>query len=1276
MTKRLGMVVVLLAAVTASATQVCAFVGSAGPGPAPLKMVVSPTPPGRHAEEAGPAAPGKVAALQSSAAWQRFASTAVGWSAQWNALTGTPRFATGPAIGIPGFAKLTRDNIKQACAAFISANADLLCADPSRLRLVSATNAGGRWYVTYQQTVGGVPVLGGQVKLSFTLDDRLITFGSGVFPGAMVNTTPALDAKAALAAAVSDLGGVGPNDRISAPELVVFPSTRSGALEYALCWRLDILQRGAHKRWQYLVDAHTGEIADKRDILWYGSVTGTVQGEYRPEFPNDATQTDLVRYCNVSAEGPEVVVTSWDFDTNPGWTLEGQWQYGKPNGGGSYGKDPTAGHTGTNVIGYNLNGDYPNNMTTTQYATTPAIDCTGRANVRLRFYRWLGVEDSYWDKASIQASNNGTTWVNVWQHNGGSISDTAWSYVDYDLSAVADNKATVYIRFGMGPTDSSVTYPGWNIDDVRIVSIQGGLSSGRTGVDGAYSVLLPWEPSTVTSKLEGLYCDIDNGAGGDSWFIRTGVAPDALLDWTWDSTIYGRIDEPSVYRHVNYVHDYYKSLDPAFNRLDYSMPTLVAIPNYANAYWDGTGMAFGAGDGINYLSFGLSSEIVYHEYTHGVTDKIYTGIDFPYSGEPGAMNEAWSDYWGCLLSLSQTPKVGDGGVIVSMPNGFRTLDNNYRRETDWYGEVHEDSQMFSGALWEARTVLGGAIMDPLVHFARYAHGDTFEEMVLAILVEDDVRYGDNNLANGTPHGEVIYSKFARHGIGGLRYSTGSLVIDDSRGNGNGKLDPGETVNVSLSLVNGWANAANVHATLSTTDPHVTVTKNTAAFPSAGHGAVVNNASDTFTLAVRSDCPETHTVDFTLQITADGPYAYTRTSLLYSTVAVGQIAYDDGGADTYVGVYPKDGLAVRFTPEAYPCYPTHIRLFPYDMRTVTVGIWDDNGANGSPGTLLKSMSVTPQVSGGWYDVDITSHNIAVESGSIYVGWIGTETYYANGWDVDPPDAGRMWYYSDWSKSWMLADSNLMIRVRFLPGSTAGQAKGAPDGSVVSCVARAVTAVFDDCFYIEEMDRSSGIRVEKANHGLVVGRRATVTGIVHTNSRGERCISATKIHQSGLGVVEPVGVTNADLGGGPFGSQGCIWRWKWVLDAGSPPSYEMRPSTGLNNIGLLVRTWGVVTAWGRDWFYIDDGSRIEDGTGIVGIYVSAPGMVAPETGSIVAVTGISSCEYYNGKLVNVLLPRAQADIVVHSGPGPGGGTRLRAAPDKPSPRAGQSDAVVGR
>lgn len=169
--------------------------------------------------------------------------------------------------------------------------------------------------------------------------------------------------------------------------------------------------------------------------------------------------------------GVPMPVYTWDLSTNPGWTTQGQWAWGQPTGGGGqYGNpDPTSGYTGPNVYGYNLNGDYTNNMP--EYAlTTTAIDCSALTRVTLRFWRWLNVERPLYDKATIRVSTNGTSWTQVWQ-NEAEITDNAWNRVEYDLSAYADGQATVYVRWVMGPTDSSWLYSGWNIDDVEILGV-------------------------------------------------------------------------------------------------------------------------------------------------------------------------------------------------------------------------------------------------------------------------------------------------------------------------------------------------------------------------------------------------------------------------------------------------------------------------------------------------------------------------------------------------------------------------------------------------------------------------------------------------------------------------------------------------------------------------------------------------------------------------------------------------------------------------------------
>ena len=175
----------------------------------------------------------------------------------------------------------------------------------------------------------------------------------------------------------------------------------------------------------------------------------------------------------IAVEVGSEVIYSANMDTDPNWTFDGSyWEWGTPtgNGGSSGNPDPTSGHTEPNVIGYNRTGDYPNNLSTTEWATTPAVDCNDYTNVTLEFYRWLGVERALYDHAYIAVSNNGSSWTIIWENpNNPSITDSSWAWQSYDISAVADNQPTVYIRWGMGETDNSVTYAGWNIDDVEVL---------------------------------------------------------------------------------------------------------------------------------------------------------------------------------------------------------------------------------------------------------------------------------------------------------------------------------------------------------------------------------------------------------------------------------------------------------------------------------------------------------------------------------------------------------------------------------------------------------------------------------------------------------------------------------------------------------------------------------------------------------------------------------------------------------------------------------------
>jgi len=160
----------------------------------------------------------------------------------------------------------------------------------------------------------------------------------------------------------------------------------------------------------------------------------------------------------------------WTLDRDPGWTMEGAWAFGQPTGGGGEqgGPDPTGGYTGDNVYGYNLNGDYSNELPET-HLTSPAIDCSGLFNVHLDFHRWLGVEQPAYDHASVRVSNDGSYWTTVWA-NEAEIADVSWTEMNLNISAVADDQPAVYLRWTMGSTDGGWTYCGWNIDDIQLVA--------------------------------------------------------------------------------------------------------------------------------------------------------------------------------------------------------------------------------------------------------------------------------------------------------------------------------------------------------------------------------------------------------------------------------------------------------------------------------------------------------------------------------------------------------------------------------------------------------------------------------------------------------------------------------------------------------------------------------------------------------------------------------------------------------------------------------------
>lgn len=306
------------------------------------------------------------------------------------------------------------------------------------------------------------------------------------------------------------------------------------------------------------------------------------------------------------------------------------------------------------------------------------------------------------------------------------------------------------------------------------------------------------EEVTITTELRGRWVDVNYEDGRDAIF-RSVVDPANNIEIEWDNRN-SRDDERMLYYHTNFIHAFWKDLDPDFDGMDYPIPATCQVgDNYSNAYWNGHGMYFGGGDGMLGRNFALYPDIIYHEFGHGVTGHIYPRDLMPYIDEPGSLNEAWSDYF--PATIFDDPLMGED---ANGGNFIRNLNNNLRYDGNVNPEVHSFSRIISGAMWHSREVLGAETCDFLFHFARYSLGNQYHDYFVDVLTLDD---DNGDITDGTPHYRELYEQFGRHGIGpGVKPKmviTSLEIKDDQQdgadGNGDGLWEAGETVRIDIDI---------------------------------------------------------------------------------------------------------------------------------------------------------------------------------------------------------------------------------------------------------------------------------------------------------------------------------------------------------------------------------------------------------------------------------------------------------------------------------------------
>ncbi len=128
--------------------------------------------------------------------------------------------------------------------------------------------------------------------------------------------------------------------------------------------------------------------------------------------------------------------------------------------------------------------------------------------------------------------------------------------------------------------------------------------------------------------------------------------------------------------------------------------------NYVNAFWNGTQMVYGDGDGVQSSALTVL-DVVGHEITHAVTER---SSNLTYSNESGALNEAMSDIMGASIEAfrdnavsANTWKVGEECWTPATPgDSLRQMDDpGLYGDYDWWPTRYTGTSDNGGVHWNS-----------------------------------------------------------------------------------------------------------------------------------------------------------------------------------------------------------------------------------------------------------------------------------------------------------------------------------------------------------------------------------------------------------------------------------------------------------------------------------------------------------------------------------------------------------------------------------------------
>jgi PKD repeat protein len=208
----------------------------------------------------------------------------------------------------------------------------------------------------------------------------------------------------------------------------------------------------------------------------------------------------------------------------------------------------------------------------------------------------------------------------------------------------------------------------------------------------------------------------------------------------------------------------------------------------------------------------------------------------------------------------------------------------------------------------------------------------------AFEVANDIPDGHFVLVNVVATGTSDDTWTSSFSIGGHApvLELGEVTISDPSGNNNGKIDPGETVNIMITAENsGSSGAVNLVGELSCADPYLTINSSQYNYGNVPGGG---NATGSFSVTAAANTPAGHMVNLNFNLTADLGVTGSGTF----QVVIGQIPVLiidlDGNHNSAPAM--EDALqTLGISFESVTSLPTDLNL--YSSIFLCLGIYSDN-----------------------------------------------------------------------------------------------------------------------------------------------------------------------------------------------------------------------------------------------------------------------------------------------------------------------------------------------